>query len=164
MPGVDAGGRAIQRELAHGNAHAARALVPQSQDPLVVGGHDQADIGLRGVAEHGRNAGHVVRRDPDAARPPKDMAVELTGPPHSGRVDNGQQFNKILDQQAVEERLVAVLKHGETDELLQVVGLGSQMLQLQGHLLLDREHGGRHQAVQIVPLAFLVREGRALVV
>ena len=164
MPGMDAGRGAVERQFAHGNAHAARALVPQAQDPLVVGGHDQPDIRLRGVAQQGRDAVHVVRRDPDAARPPEDVAVQLAGPAHGRRVDDGQQFHEVLDQHAVEERLVAVLEDGQADELLQVVALGPQVLQLQGDLLLDRQRCRGHQAVQIELFALLRGEGRSLVV
>ena len=92
------------------------------------------------------------------------MAVELAGPSHGRRIDDGQQFHEVLDQHAVEERLVAVLEDGQADELLQVVSLGPQVLQLQGDLLLDRQRRGGHQAVQIELLAFLRGEGRSLVV
>ena len=164
MPGMDAGRCAVERQFAHGDAHAARALVAQSQDPLVVGGHDQSNIRLRGVAKQGGDAVHVVRRDPDAARPPEDMAVELAGPAHGRRVDDRQQFHEVLDQHAVEEGLVAVLEDGQADELLQVVSLGPQMLQFQGDLLFNRQGRGGHQAMQIELFALLRGEGRSLVV
>jgi hypothetical protein len=164
VPGVDTGRSAIQRQLAHGDAHAARPLIPQSQNPLVVRGHDQPDVWVRGVAEQGRNPVHVVRRDPDATRPPEDMAVLLAGPAHGRRVDDGQQFHQVLDQKAVEERLVAVLEDGEADELLQVVRFGPQVLPFEDDLLFDG-HGHRgHQAQELELFSLLRREGHTLVV
>ena len=47
-----------------------------------------------------------------AARAPENMAVQLAGPAHGRRIDDGQQFHKVLDQQAVEEGFVAVLQGG----------------------------------------------------
>jgi hypothetical protein len=41
---VDARGRGVERELADGDAHAARALVAEAEDALVVGGHDEAHV------------------------------------------------------------------------------------------------------------------------
>ena len=75
------------------------------------------------------------------------MAVELASPSHGRRVDDGQQLHEVFDQHAVEERLVAVLEDGQADELLQVVCLGPQMLQFQGHLLLNRQRRRRYQAI-----------------
>jgi hypothetical protein len=40
---VNAAGRAVQRQLADGDGHAARALVADAEDRLVVGGDDQLD-------------------------------------------------------------------------------------------------------------------------
>ena len=65
---MDAGRGGVERELADRDAHAARALVAEAEDALVVGDDDQAHVVERRVAEHLVHAAHVVRRDPEAAR------------------------------------------------------------------------------------------------
>ena len=44
---MDAGGRRVERELADGDAHAARALVAEAEDALVVGDDDEAHVVVR---------------------------------------------------------------------------------------------------------------------
>ena len=52
LRGMDARGGHVERELAHGDAHAARSLVAEAQDALVVRDHDQAHVVVGRVAEH----------------------------------------------------------------------------------------------------------------
>jgi hypothetical protein len=57
MSRVDARAGGVEGQLADRDAHAARALVAQAQDPLVVGGDDQANVGhanAGGRVESGR--------------------------------------------------------------------------------------------------------------
>ena len=55
-----AGGR-VERELADRDAHAARALVAEAQDALVVGDHDQPDVRVGAVAQDLGDALLIVR-------------------------------------------------------------------------------------------------------
>ncbi len=164
MPGVDSGRGAIQRKLAHGNSHPPGPLVPQAQNPLVVGGHDQPDIRLGGVAQQGRDAAHVVRGNPDPARPPNNVAIDLAGFAHRRRVHDGQQFHEVFHQETIKERLIAVLESRQADELLQVVAFGSQVFSFQGDLLFDRQDRRGHQAQKSQFLSLPWRESRPLVV
>ena len=61
LRGMDAGGRGVERELADGDAHAARALVAEAEDALVVGDHDEAHVLEGRVAEHLVDAAAVPR-------------------------------------------------------------------------------------------------------
>jgi len=105
----------------------------------------------------------VARAQEQSARPAVDVAVLLAGAAHGRRVDDRQQLHEVLDQETVEQGLVAVLEDGQPDVLLQVVSLGSQVFQLQGDLLLNRQGCRGHQAVQIELIALLRGEGRSLV-
>ena len=58
---VDAAGRRVQRELADRDGHAARALVAQAQDPLVVGHDDQPHVLVRALAQDLRERGRRRR-------------------------------------------------------------------------------------------------------
>ena len=59
--GVDAGSGGVERELADGDAHAPRALVAEAEDALVVGGHDQADVGPAARCAAARGCGRCRR-------------------------------------------------------------------------------------------------------
>ena len=135
QPRVQAGSGHIESELADGNAHPACSLVAESEDALVVGDDDEADSRLAGVAEHLRDAVDVVRGDPHAAGPPDDVAVLPTGTSHCRGVDDRRKLLEVIDEQPVEECLVAVLQRGETDVLLEVVPLAAEMFELRGRLV-----------------------------
>ena len=110
------------------------------------------------------NAIHVVGRDPQAARTAEDVAVLLAGAAHGRRVDDGQQFHEVFDQQAVEERLVAVLQRRPGRCTSPGRRLGAQVFQLHGDLLFDRADLGGMRPSRPSRCAFFVRKGRALVV
>jgi hypothetical protein len=50
----------------------------------------------------------------------KDVRVPLAGESDRGRVDDGQHFVRMLQQQAEEKRLVAVVQRLEIDVFLEV--------------------------------------------
>ena len=160
---MDAGGGRVEGQLADGDRHAAGALVAEAQDPLVVGDDDEPDLVARRVAEDLRDAVDVVRGDPDPTRPAPQVAELLAGAPDRGRVDDRQQLLEVLQEHAVEERLVAVLEGGQPDVALEVVRLPAHVLELEAHLLLDVHHAGRQEAAQGEVLALLVAEGGVLV-
>jgi hypothetical protein len=151
------------RELADGNPHAARTLVPESEDALVVGGHDEPDALAPDVPEQLRDALDVVRSDPQATGPAHDVAELPARVAHRRGVDEGSELFEVLDQQAVEEPLVAILEGRQPDVLLQVVALAVQVLQLELDLLRKGRDPRRQQPPQAHRLALGVGEGRVLV-
>ena len=161
---MDARGGAVERDLPARDAHAARALVAEPEDALVVGDHDQAHLALGGVAQQRRDAIDVVGRDPQAARVAEDVAVLLARLADGRRVDDRHQLGQVLDQHAVEERLVAVEQRQQADELLEVVVLRPQVLELEHRLLLDGQRRRGQEPEQPELLAFFGRERRVLVV
>ncbi len=159
---IDARGRGVQGQLPHRDRHPAGSLVAKAQDALVVGDDDQADV-VAGRAKDGVDPADVVRGDPDAARTPDDVAELLAGKADGRRVDDRQELLEVLDEEPVEQGLVAVLEGGQPDVPLEVVGLAPDVLELQGDLLVDRRHARRQQTVQAEGVALAGREGRALV-
>ena len=91
------------------------------------------------------------------------MAVELAGLAHGRGVDDRQELDQVLDQHAVEERLVAVLEGGKADVFLEVVGLGPDVLELEGDLLLDGEARVGEQPPEAEPIALLPGERGTLI-
>ena len=172
MGGVDARAGGVEGELADGDAHAARALIAQTEDPLVVRGDNQADVvdahAARGgfgpgVAEQIRDAVLVGGGDPQAPRSPHDVAEGLAGAADRRRVDNRQEFFEVLDQDPIEERLVAVLQRREPDEALEIVALSPDVLELEADLLVDRGHPRWQQAAQAENVPFGLVEAGVLV-
>ena len=161
---IQARGRGVQRQLADRDGHAARALIAQAQDALVVSDHDQAHVGaVGGLAQNALHAADVIWRQPDAARPAQDVAELLAGAAHGGRVHDRHELFEVLRQQPVEERLVAVLERGQTDVLLEVVGLAADVLELERDLLLDRRHARGQQPTHFERVALRLCEGGVLV-
>ena len=160
---MDPRGGCVERELAYRDSHTPRPLVSQAEDPLVVRDDDQADVPVGGVAKDAGDIVDVLGRDPQAARVADDVAVELAGLAHGGGIDDGQQLAQVLDEHPVEERLVAVLKGRQPDVFLEVVGLGPDVLELEGHLLLDAQTGVRQEPAESELVTLLPGERGPLV-
>ncbi len=148
LRGVDPRGGHVERELADRDAHAARALVAEAEDALVVRHHDEAHVLVRGVGEHLGHAAPVLGRDPEAACAPEDPAVLLAGLAHGGRVDDRQELLEVVPEHLVEEVLVAVLEGGEADEALEGLGLAGDVAVGPAGLLLHRAHHVGEQALE----------------
>src|ERR1019366_2097756 len=73
-PWVDASPGGVQGELANGDPHAPGPLVAESENPLVVGGHDEPNPGGRRVVEQLGNPVDVVGGDPAAPHAPHHVA------------------------------------------------------------------------------------------
>ena len=146
--GMDAGRGHVEGELAHGDAHAARALVAEAEDALVVGRHHEANVLEGRVAQGLEDAAPLRRGDPEPAGAAEDPAELLAGAAHRGGVDDGQELLEVVGEDAVEEDLVAVLERGEADEALQGVGLARDVAVGPRRLLLHGGDGAREQAVE----------------
>ena len=127
---IDARGGRVQGQLSHRDRHPAGSLVAQAQDALVVGHDDQADV-VAGRPKDDLDPADVVRGDPDATRTPDDVTELLTSQADGRCVDDREEFFEVLDQESVEQRLVAVLERGQPDVPLEVIGLAPDMLELQ---------------------------------
>ena len=78
-------------------------------------------------------------------------------------VDDREELLEIVDEEAVEQGLVAVVECGEADITLEVITLASDVLQVPGDLLLERRHSRWQQAVEAKGITLGGGEGRALV-
>ena len=159
---IDARGGGVERQLPDRDRHPAGPLVAEAQDAFVVGDDDQAD-GVAGRAKDVVDPTDVVGRDPDAARTPEDVAELLAREADRRRVDDRQELLEVVDEEAVEQGLVAVVECGQTDIALEVIALAPDMLQFPGDLLVERRHARWQQAVEAKGVTLAGREGRALV-
>ena len=160
---VDPRRRGIQGQLADRDTHAAGALVAEAEDPLVVGHDDEPDLVPRRVAQDLRDVVHVVGGDPDAARATVQVAELLARTADGGRVDDGQQLLQVVEEDAVEQRLVAVLEGREADVPLEVVGLVADVLQLEADLLVDVDDARREEPAEAEGVALILGERGVLV-
>jgi len=160
---MDAGTGHVERQLADGDAHPPGALVAETEDALVVGDHDQADVLVGEVAQARRDAVDVVRSEPDPAHVAHDVAEALAGFTDRRGVDDGHQLGEVLHQHPVEQHLVAVQQACQADVALEVVGLLANVLELELDLLLDGVHRGGQEAMQPALRAFFGSEGQAFV-
>ena len=120
-------------------------------------------FGIPALLQDRLDAVPVLVGDVQAAAAPVDVVVLLARLAHDRRVDDRHHLVDVLEGQAVEERLVAVLQARQVDELLEVARLRLEVLVGPVHLLVDVAHGRRHQAAEVELVALPLREGGALV-
>jgi hypothetical protein len=106
----------------------------------------------------------VLEADVEPLRPAVDAAVLLAGLPDGGRVDDGEQLLDVVDEELVEEPLVALLQVHHGDVAVQRPLVLPQVVHELLLLQLLRRQRGRQQAPQVVRVALRLREGQALVV
>ena len=80
--GVDAAAGDVDRQLADRDAHAAGPLVPQAEDALAVGHHDDLDLRRGGVLEDRVDVAALGVGDEQPPGPPHDVAEALAGQAH----------------------------------------------------------------------------------
>jgi hypothetical protein len=163
LRGMHAGARRVERQLADGNAHAVRAEIAEAEDPLAVAHHDDRDLAARPVREHAADASAIGGADEDSPRALEDVRVALAGEADRRRVDDRRHLVRMLDQQPVEERLVAVVQRAEVDVLLEIARLAAEILEHARELLLLGGDVRRKKAAQLQPIALLFRERGAFV-
>jgi hypothetical protein len=162
LRGVDARGGRVEGQLADRDPHAARALVTEAEDALVVGHDDEPHVRERRVAEDVVDPAPVGGRDPEPAGASEDVAELLAGPPDDRRVDDRQELLDVVHEKPVEQVLVAVLQGREADELLELVRLTRDVRVDAALLLLHRADGVGQEPLEAEGLPLLFAEGRAL--
>ena len=78
-------------------------------------------------------------------------------------VDDREELFDILNKEAIEEGLVAVLERGEADVALERVLLSADLDQLDSDLLLEGQDRRREEPVEAEESALLTAEGRVLI-
>ncbi len=159
MPG--AGG--VESELADRDAHAVGAEIAEPEDALAVGDDDHAHVVLGPVAQHVRDLPAVFRRHEHPVRPPEDVPELLARLPHRRRVDDRHHLLEVVEQDPVEQGLVAVLQAREDDVLAEVGVLAVEIVEHAQLLLPLRADARRQEPAQRQGVAFGQRERRALV-
>jgi hypothetical protein len=102
--------RGVKRHLADGNAHTARALVAEAQDPLAIADHDAAHIVITRVSEDLIDSVSIGIADEESARTPPDFREALAALAHRRRIHHRQQFLGVVLDHGVEQRLIVVLQ------------------------------------------------------
>ena len=105
----------------------------------------------------------LVGGDEHAARPLEDQAVFLAGEPDRRGVDDRLDLVDIVDDDAEEQRLVAVMQRIQRDVFFKVRRQRAQIGKHALDLRLHRQHAGRQQAAKAERVALRFREGGALV-
>ena len=79
------------------------------------------------------------------------------------RVDDRQELFDVLNKEAIEERLVAILERGEADVALEWVLLPADLDQLDGDLLLEGQDRRGEEPIEAEEAALLTAEGGVLI-
>ena len=101
---------AVQGEFAYGYSHSIHALVAKSKNAPAV--RDDSHMnGLAGpVVYHTRHVAAIFGRKVHSPRTSKVMPKLQTQVTHGGRVDDGRELFQVVDKNAVEESLVAIVE------------------------------------------------------
>ena len=129
---MDSGAGGVESELADGDAHAAGALVAESENAFAVADDDDANVVMAAMVEDLVDAVAVWIAQEQAARLSPNGAETLAALAHGGRVDERQHLFDIAHQQGVEERLVRVLQVAQKSVLLEGRGKSPQRMRAGG--------------------------------
>ena len=80
------------------------------------------------VAQHLVEAVAVRDRKRTAPRPPVDLAEPLAGLADGRGVDDRQRLGDVVEQHAIEQRLVAVLQRAQVDVLVEIVTASGELV------------------------------------
>jgi len=118
---VDARGGGVQRQLADRNPHASDAEVAQPEDGLVVRNYHHLAILDRRGAKNLLHSPEVPHGDVDPPRLAIDVTVALARLADRRGVDDRHHLLDVVEEQAVEQRLVAVLQRAQVGVAVDVV-------------------------------------------
>ena len=160
---VDAGAGDIERQLADRDAHAAGALIAETQNALAVADHDDAHVVEMLAGEDFGNSMPVRIAEEDAARLAPDLAEPLASFADGRRIDERQKLLDMFHEHRIEQRLVRIFEIAQKGVFLEIAGDGAQRFYAAVELLVEGADMGRQQPVQAQRVAFGLGEGRALV-
>lgn len=124
---------------------------------------DAADVLLRPGVEDLRDVADVVDRDVEASwRLAVDVAELHTRLAHGRCVHDRHELGRVLDEEAVVDRLVRVLHALHEDVLLDRRRLLAQLRERARGLELDARHAHRHEALEPELRTLGLREREAL--
>jgi len=134
--GRHTGARRVERELPDRDAHAVRTEITEAEDTLAIGHHDHADIVRRPVGEHLADTAAIFGRNVQPATAPEDAPELLARLPHRRGVEHRHQLFQMIDDEAVEQRHVAIMQRDEIRVLLDRSRLGAHTGQNARQLLI----------------------------
>ncbi len=155
----------VDADLADRDVDTADPPVPDAEDRFGVGGHDEVHV-VGPELQVREGLGHVLwpaglQIHPAGAA--ERMAVLPDRLADRRRVDDRHEFGQVLDQQPVEQRLVAVVQFAQVHVLGQDAGLFGQLAAYPQQLLVDGLHPLRQQTHQSQFLTLGVGECRLFV-
>lgn len=126
---VDAGGGGVHGELAHRDLHPAHAPVPDAENRLRIGRHDEVHVlGARAWgAQRALDVLGRVHRQIDPAQAAVFVAVLLDRGAHCRCVDDRQHLGEVVGDQPKEQHLVAVVQRAQVHVLREVTGLCAEL-------------------------------------
>jgi len=138
-------------------------LIADAENALSVGDDNNIDIGIWMVAQERGNGMTQRIGNEEAARTAIDVAEFLAAESDDWSVDDGQHLIDVVEEQAVEENFIGVLKLAKIDVALEVVGLERKGLVGANALIVERFDDGREKAIQAEEIALGFGEGSAFI-
>ena len=139
----------VQGQFADGNAHAADALVAQTQNTFTVGDHDNLDVLLGGVLQYVVDTIPVRVGNEQTPGATVDVGKLFTGLTHGRGIDDGHHLAQVILHQTVEQGLVGVLNVAQINMLVEIVLKGGVLFICPRRLLFDGFDIVGQQAFQV---------------
>jgi hypothetical protein len=157
------GAGGVQRELSYRNAHPVRTKVTKPEDSLSVRHDDSPDRSVRPIPQDFSNTSPILGTDEQTLRTSPQVPVPLACEADSGGVNDWQHLLEMIQDDAVEEDLVPIVKRGQVQVLVDVRFVAVKVFEDFLCLLLLREHARGQQSPQTELVSFGLRERRSLV-
>ena len=161
--GMDAGAGGVERQLAHGDAHAVGSLVAQPQNALAIGDDDDTHVVIMPVAQDVGHAATILQADEHSLRLLKNVAIFLARLADGRGVDDGHQLVQIVHHDAEEQGGVAIQQANQVAVLGQRCWHAAHVFQHARHLVVQGRHTRWQQAAQPERIALGFAEAGTLV-
>jgi len=153
--GMNSADQRVERKFSDGDAESTNALITDAEDALAIGDDDDVNFRIWVVPQERGNRMAKGIGNEKAARTAIDVAEFLAAKRDDGRIDDGQHFFNVTEEQTVEEHLIGVLKLAEIDMALKIVRLEREGLIGADGLIIERFDDGRKKAVEAKSLALV---------
>jgi len=159
---VQTGASGVERQFPDRNAHAACALIAETEDALAIADDDGLDLVETPVSQGVPDAIPMRPAQKQSSWIVPIMAESLTPFAHRRRGDERQHFLEVLGKEGVKEGFVGVLQSPQQKVAIEAGGKLAYRLQAARRLHLQCPDMRRQQTVQRKGGAFLLGEGGSL--
>src|SRR6202034_3423621 len=161
--GMQSGAGGVERKLADRNAHAASALVAETENTFAVADDDGLDVVEAAIGEDAANIVLMRIAQKQASGLAENMAESLAAQADGRRINDRHHLLDVLGQQRVKQGFVGILQTSEKGVLLDVGAQRTKRVVATHNLIVEFGNVRWQQSVKFELVALLLGKGRAFV-